>query len=77
MDSQNRKRNSRQNGRTITVADESKPIAGTANIAHPVQVGFTLGAIEPDIANLTVALEVMCRTSSLTSLPIEYSLGCI
>ena len=40
---------------------EGKPIVGIVEVADPIQIGFTLGIVPPDIARVTVALESYVR----------------
>ncbi len=38
-------------------AEEHEPTVGVREVAHPVQVRFTLGVIPPHVARLLVVLE--------------------
>jgi hypothetical protein len=48
---------------------KEEPVVAIVEVAHPIQVGFTLRVVPPDIARLLVALEGFVRNISCTTAP--------
>ena len=56
---------------TKRIADEGKPVVVVPVVLEPIEVGLALGAVEPDVATVLLALERKCAKRRLCHCPLN------